>query len=158
MRFLKTYKRGLWEYSKYSMIGLSCAIIDLGVLNGLLYFFPSEKTSTLTFYNTTAYGLAVLNSYVWNSKYTFKSDKSARQFIVFLTQALASLLIANVVFIYGLKAAGLDPFLPKWAKTNVAKAVSMFLSSTASFFFNKFVVFRKKPDVKVNLRKINNDK
>lgn len=144
MRFFSQYKNSFNQYFRYCIVGLSCAAIDLGLLNGLLYFFPTERTSLLTLYNSIAYGLAVLNSYIWNSKYTFKEKKSPKQFMAFIIQALVSLLIANIVFILGLWLLGFVYVLPKWLKTNIAKTVSMFLSSTASFFFNKFIVFRNK--------------
>jgi putative flippase GtrA len=126
-------------------VGVSCAVIDLAALNGLLYFFPTEKPVRLTLYNSITYGLAVLNSYIWNSKYTFKVKKTPVQFLVFIFQALISLIIANLVFLFGLWVLGFTAYLPKWIETNISKSLSMFLSSTASFFFNKLLVFRKKP-------------
>jgi putative flippase GtrA len=125
-------------------VGVSCAVIDLGVLNWLLYFFPTEKPVRLILYNSIAYGLAVLNSYIWNSKYTFKVKKTPAQFIAFIFQALISLIIANLVFLFGLWLMGFTAYFPKWLETNISKTLSMFLSSTASFFFNKLLVFRKK--------------
>lgn len=150
MNFFSRYKTSFFEYFRYCIVGISCAIIDLGALNGLLYFFPTEKTAMLTLYNSAAYGLAVLNSYIWNSKYTFKVKKTPRQFIAFIVQALISLVIANLVFLFGLWLFGFASGVPKWIKTNIAKALSMFLSSTASFFFNKLIVFRKKRNFKGN--------
>jgi putative flippase GtrA len=141
---------GLIEYVKYCIVGVSCAVIDLGALNGLLYFFPTEKPVRLTLYNSIAYGLAVLNSYVWNSKFTFKVKKTRVQFIAFIFQALVSLMIANLVFLFGLWMLGFTAYFPKWLKTNISKALSMFLSSTASYFFNKLLVFRKKPLIRKN--------
>lgn len=143
---ISRYKNGMIDYLKYCIVGISCAVIDLGALNGLLYFFPVDDPIRLTIYNSAAYGLAVLNSYIWNSKYTFNVKKSVKQFIAFIIQALISLMIANLVFLFGLWLFGFVFDFPKWLETNIAKALSMFLSSSASFFFNKFFVFRKKID------------
>lgn len=141
---MKGYRNFLFDYLKYSIVGTSCGAIDLGVLNGLLYFFPTKQAVMLTLYNSLAYGLAVTNSYIWNSKFTFKAKKNVKQFIAFTIQALVSLLIANLIFITGIKLFSLNSTLPSWLATNIAKLLSMFLSSTASFFFNKYIIFRKK--------------
>lgn len=143
MTFFKRYKNGIIEYFKYSVIGTSCAVLDLGVLNGLLYFFPTTDTMTLTIYNSTAYTVAVLNSYIWNSKFTFKVKKNKKQFLAFIIQAIISLFIANIIFITGLWLLHFVAVFPEWVKTNLAKGLSMYLSSLASFFFNKLIVFRK---------------
>ncbi|MCT2536013.1 GtrA family protein [Aquibacillus koreensis] len=142
MKFLKRYKNGFIEYGKYSVIGIVCAALDIGVLNALLYFFPTNDTVLLTIFNSTAYMAAILNSYYWNSKYTFKIKKSKKQFIAFIVQAFVSLLIANIVFIGGLWVAEFFSTLPNWLQTNIAKGLSMYLSSLASFFFNKHFVFK----------------
>lgn len=150
MNFFSRYKTSFFEYFRYCIVGISCAILDLAALNGLLYFFPTEKTAMLTLYNSAAYGLAVLNSYIWNSKFTFQVKKTKKQFIAFIVQALICLLIANLIFLLGLWLFSLFSDFPKWIETNVSKAISMYLSSTASFLFNKFIVFRKKRVIKEN--------
>ncbi len=142
----KFTKSGLFQYAQYSVIGLVCAAIDLGVLNLLLYFFPSNNTVTLTLYNTLAYSLAVLNSYIMNSKLTFRKNSShgQKQITFFIIQALISLAISDLIFAGGTKLLDMLSLMPHWLVHNTAKLVSMFLSSLASFFFNKHFVFRKK--------------
>lgn len=152
---MKRYRNFLIEYFKYSIVGICCGAIDLGVLNGLIYFFPTKQAAMLTVYNTIAYGLAVMNSYIWNSKYTFKAKKNVKQFIAFMFQALVSLLIANLVFVGGLKLFSFIPSFPNWLMTNTAKLLSMFISSTASFFFNKYFIFREKSSSDRNIREMN---
>ncbi|WP_186578501.1 GtrA family protein [Aquibacillus kalidii] len=142
MKFLKRYKNGFIEFGKYSVIGIVCAVLDIGILNGILYFYPTNDTVLLTTYNSLSYMVAILNSYYWNSKYTFKIKKSKKQFAVFVVQAFVSLLIANIVFIGGLRVFELTSTLPNWLQTNIAKGLSMYLSSLASFFFNKYFVFK----------------
>lgn len=143
MTILKRYKKSLIQYGKYSVVGISCAIIDLLMLYGLLYFFPTNHSYLLTCYNSAAYGLAVLNSYIWNSRYTFKRKKNPKQFIAFIIQAVVSLFIADFVFLIGLWLLGGIDLFSKWINTSIAKAASMFLSSISSFFFNKYIVFKK---------------
>lgn len=142
----RKWRMGWVQILKYSIIGLSCSTLDLGILNGLLYFFPTSHRGTLTLYNSIAYGFAVMNSYIWNSRYTFhhKSTHSYKQFISFVIQAITSLIINDVVFVVGIDLLNAWSFMPKWASTNTAKLTSMFCSSFSSFFFNKYFVFRTK--------------
>ena len=142
MSFFRRNKRGFVQYANYTVIGICCAAIDLLVLNGLLILFPAADTATLTLFNTLAYTAAVTNSYYWNSKYTFKVRKTRRQLIPFILQAAVSLLIANGVFLGGLWLLEQLASFPKWVSTNIAKGLSMYLSFSASFFFNKYIVFR----------------
>lgn len=145
MTISENLKKGGIQYIKYATIGLSCAIIDLGVLNGLLYLFPTSNNGWLAFYNTFAYGMAVLNSYIWNSRFTFKehSEKGYKQFTAFIIQSIVALCIQDAILIGGTVFLRQVSSLPLWLIHNIAKLTSMFLSSVASFFFNKFFVFRR---------------
>jgi putative flippase GtrA len=142
------FKSGWFQYIQYSIIGISCAAIDLGVLNLLLYFFPSDSTAMIVFYNSIAYSLAVLNSYLLNSKLTFKSrsQHGKKQIITFIIQALISLAISDLIFAGGTKFLSMFETMPEWLVHNISKLVSMFLSSLGSFFFNKHFVFKKKKE------------
>lgn len=145
MKFFKRNKRGLVQYANYSVIGLLCAALDLLVLNTLLILFPTRDASLLTLFNTLAYTAAVTNSYIWNSKYTFKVRKSKKQLIPFISQAIVSMFIANGIFLAGIWLLDKLPLFPGWVDTNIAKGVSMYASFQASFFFNKYIVFRTTP-------------
>ncbi|MBM7579169.1 GtrA family protein [Jeotgalibacillus terrae] len=136
-------RRGSKQFASYSIIGLSCALIDIGVLNGLLLAFPTRDNTLLTVFNTIAYTAAILNSYYWNSRYTFNVNKTKKQFAGFITQAIVSLFIANGVFIGGLWLIEQAELLPGWLEANTAKGLSMLLSSLSSFFFMKWFVFRR---------------
>lgn len=145
MKFFKRNKRGLIQYANYSVIGLLCAALDLLVLNSLLVLFPTRDTSLLALFNTVAYTAAVTNSYIWNSKYTFKVRKSKKQLIPFISQAIVSMFIANGIFLAGIWLFDKLPLFPGWIDTNIAKGLSMYASFQASFFFNKYIVFRTTP-------------
>lgn len=139
---------GFKQYSQFAIIGLVSGGIDLGSLNLLLYFWPTENSMMLTVFNTIAYALAVTNSYIWNTRFTFKhrASDSAGQIGGFVAQAIASLIISNLVFVLAVKGFGYADWFPKWLNYNVSKLLSMFLSSLASFFFMKFLVFKRKKE------------
>jgi putative flippase GtrA len=139
----RTY-RGPLQFAKFSLIGLLNGAIDLAALNALLLLVPSRTATALLLVNSIAYALAVLNSYFWNSKLTFRRHASFthREKIKFVAQAAASLLISNVVFVVSVYMLGLSP-LPLWLVHNGAKALSMAISSFSSFLFMKYYVFRR---------------
>lgn len=139
------FTKGILQYAQYSVIGISCGIIDIGSLNLFLILWPTHNSSLLATFNSIAYGLAVLNSYIWNSRFTFRKQarKSYRQMGLFIAQALVSLAISDLVLVFAVDGFNHFFILPNWFVYNASKGLSMFLSSTSSFFFMKFLVFRK---------------
>lgn len=138
--------KGITQYAQYSVIGISCGVIDIGSLNLFLFLWPTDQTFLLALFNSIAYGLAVLNSYIWNSRLTFRkgTEKGYRQKAFFVIQAGLSLIISNVTLLLAVDALNWLSFFPLWFVYNAAKGISMFCSSTSSFFFMKFLVFREK--------------
>ncbi|QTN00240.1 GtrA family protein [Sediminibacillus dalangtanensis] len=138
---------------QFSFIGLANAAIDIGVLNLLLWIWPTEETRMLFILNTIAYFLAILNSYIWNVKYTFSHHArvSTKEIGLFTLQAIVAWVINNVVFIglskllFQFSALPLSSFFVH----NIAKGAAMFLSFSTSFLLMKFIVFRKKKIKKV---------
>lgn len=128
---------------QFSIIGVSNAIVDIGSLNVLLILYPTEERGILLMLNTIAYMLAVVNSYIWNSLFTFRrsAEGTAKQRISFILQGAFSLLINNGVFFAAnelLRFFG----MPTWLRHNIAKGIAMFSSFAASFFMIKYLVFR----------------
>ncbi|WP_053218729.1 GtrA family protein [Virgibacillus senegalensis] len=132
---------------QFSFIGIANAVIDIGVLNLLLWKWPTEETSMLFIFNTIAYFLAILNSYIWNVKYTFSHHAriNTKEISLFSLQAVVAWIINNLVFIglsKLLQFSGLP--LSSFFVHNIAKGAAMFLSFSTSFLLMKFIVFRKK--------------
>jgi putative flippase GtrA len=138
--------KGFIQYLKFGAVGLTSGVLDLGSLNLLLLIWPTSNHVLLVVFNTFAYALAVLNSYIWNSRYTFREGhaNTHRQKVAFIVQAIISLFISDGVLYVGTYFLSTTNLFPKLVVYNIAKLLSMFLSSVASFFFMKFFVFRKK--------------
>jgi putative flippase GtrA len=117
-------------------------IIDLAALNLLLWIWPTTTAAGLFIINSIAYFLAVLNSYFWNSRLTFRVDAflTSREKIKFVLQAAVSLIISNGVFLLFVPVFG-RLTLPLWVDQNASKGLSMAISSISSFFFMKYFVF-----------------
>ncbi|WP_077324670.1 GtrA family protein [Virgibacillus siamensis] len=138
-------KSGPFQFMQFSVIGVSNALIDIGILNLLLILFYTDEKAMLILYNTIAYTLAIANSYFWNARFTFQhaAKGSNRQRVLFIIQAIISLGVNNLVFIGANNLMEIID-VPNWLRYNIAKGLAMFLSFLASFFMIKYMVFRKK--------------
>ena len=78
-------KSGGKRFSKFSLVGISNAAIDIGVLNLFLWLAPTREVTLLVLYNGVALILANLNSYAWNTLWTFRSraEHDMRQIVLF---------------------------------------------------------------------------
>lgn len=127
------------------MVGASNAFVDLFVLNALILLIPTRSTKALLFYNTVAVICAILNSYIWNKRFTFAhmSDGSRGEQVRFLGQAAVNLVLNDVIVV------GLSGYLrvaksvPWMLSSNAAKGLAMLVSSIASYLFMRMLVFKK---------------
>lgn len=132
------------QFLQFAVVGASNAVVDLGVLNLLLALHPTSMPLALLLDNSIAVALAILNSYLWNTRWTFRTDVThqQRQRALFVAQALLNIAINNVVL---LAVAGILPPAPTVSSlvlNNVAKLAAMFAASSTSFLLLRLVVFR----------------
>jgi undecaprenyl-diphosphatase len=61
------------EYARFSLVGISNALVDLGTLNLLLLLtMPTRSPTILLLYNLVALAVTNANSYLWNTLWTFR--------------------------------------------------------------------------------------
>lgn len=137
------FGRNSLQFAHFSLIGMMNGALDLLLLNALLAVWHTTNPLALIAINSVAYLAAVINSYYWNAKFTFRRESqfSAKEKTAFAVQALVSLLISNAVFVtlvYLLRFSS----LPDWMIHNGSKGASMALSSLCSFLFMRMFVFK----------------
>jgi putative flippase GtrA len=139
-------KSGGKRFSKFSVVGLSNATIDIGVLNLFLWLEPTREVSLLVLYNGVALVLANLNSYLWNTLWTFRTraEHDARQIVLFALQALVNIGISNGLFWALVHPIVAHTDVPTYLAGNVAKLISVTVASTVSFFIMRYVVFSRR--------------
>jgi putative flippase GtrA len=139
-------KSGGKRFSKFSLVGLSNALIDIGVLNLFLWLAPTREVSLLVIYNGVALFLANLNSYAWNTLWTFRgrAEHDRRQIILFGLQVLVNIGISNALFWALIRPVIVHTEVPTYLAGNVAKIISVTVASTISFFIMRYVVFSRK--------------
>jgi len=136
-------KSGGKRFSKFSIVGLSNAAIDVGVLNLFLWLEPTREVPQLVLYNGVALALANLNSYLWNTLWTFRGrdEHDTRQIVLFALQVLVNIGISNALFWALVHPIIIYTDVPTYLASNVAKIISVTVSSTISFFIMRYVVF-----------------
>lgn len=132
------------QYLQFSLIGASNALVDLGILNLLMILHPTHTALGLLADNTIAVSLAIFNSYLWNTRWTFNAEAThtPRQRLLFIAQALLNILINNLVLL------GMTSLLPPmqgiayFIGSNIAKLAAMLVASSTSFLLLRIIVFR----------------
>jgi len=143
-RTVGKHRQVIAQYVQFSLVGLSNAVVDLGVLNLLLFLHPTNNSLILALDNSIAVALAIINSYLWNTRWTFhdEADGSNRQRALFVGQALLNIAI-NDLALLGMTSI-LRPSQGVWylIGSNAAKLVAMVLASTTSFILLRTAVFQ----------------
>lgn len=128
--FLK--RRILRQFIKFGIVGITSTIIDWGIYLLLTRFLD-------TFYlmaKILSFAVAVLNSYIWNRRWTFRSQdpKRLNQFIKFLIISIIGLVV-NTFIMY----LAVDKF-------RLSDIYGLFLATAIvmiwNFLANKFYTFK----------------
>ncbi len=90
-------RRGIRQFIKFGIVGASSTIIDWGIYLLLTRIFHLFYLMA----KILSFSVAVLNSYIWNRRWTFRSNdpKRLREFIKFLTIAMVGVVL-NVLIMY----------------------------------------------------------
>ncbi|MCA1848667.1 MAG: GtrA family protein [Actinobacteria bacterium] len=140
-------KKGGIRFSKFTIVGFSNAVVDIGTLNLFLWLASTRDPSVLVLYNGVALLLANLNSYVWNTRWTFRSRAKRndfRQRSLFALQVLINMVISNGLFWIMIRPVLIHTEVPAYLAGNVAKIISVVVASTIGFFFMRYVVFSRR--------------
>ncbi|HET8602858.1 MAG TPA: glycosyltransferase [Marmoricola sp.] len=135
--------------SRFAAVGATNAGIDLAVFNLLLLLDPTRSPALLVAYNTCAVIAAIANSYVWNSRWTFRDRARGglarrwRQRVLFALQGGINLTVNDVVvLVLSLLASWLG--LRSSVAANGVKVVAMLSASAVSYVFMHYFVFPRR--------------
>lgn len=135
------------QYLQFATVGLFNAVVDLGILNLLLWIWPTTNAIGLTIENSLAVALAITNSYLWNSRWTFRreSDGSLRQIGLFVAQSLLNIGINDAALLLTAGQVRQLHLGPAWVGVNLSKGVAMAFASSTSFVIMRLFVFQRAP-------------
>lgn len=136
----------IFQFGKFLAVGVTNTLIDLGVLNFLIFATTIASGVFYSIFNVISFTIAVINSFIWNKYWTFKENgkkKTKKEFIQFLIVSLIGLVInvgiaSLIVNLIGPKLGLSDEI---WA--NIGKLSAIFFSMVWNFVGYKFIVFKE---------------
>lgn len=142
----------LFQFLRFVTVGLLNTAVELVVYNALLAIHNPHNLAILTMYSTLGVTAAIVNSYLWNSRWAFRGRRAphgrnaVRQRFLFIAQAVINIGINDAVTV-GLTPAltGLD-LIPRVAAQNLAKVIAMGTSSVSSYLMLRWFVFTPPSD------------
>jgi len=132
--YKKYLRKGIKQFFKFSVVGLSGTIVNLLVLYSLTEFAGTYYLLSAFF----AFIVAVINNFIWNKVWTFKEKahyKAIVKFGKFLFVSVVALGV-NLAFLYLFT----DVFGIYYL---VSQVFSILISLIINFFGNKFWTFRR---------------
>ncbi len=134
----------IWQFAKFSLVGVLNTAIDFGVLNLLIFLTDITKGIGIFFIAGASFSAATINSYFWNRDFTFGSkQKAAKSFPIFAAVTVIGLLI-NSTLVYLLSTYIFPKFISSATLVpNLAKLFATFVALFWNFAGYKLVVFKK---------------
>lgn len=125
-------RRGIRQFIKFGIVGISSTVIDWGIylivtrIFGIYYLMAK----------ILSFGVAVLNSYIWNRRWTFRSDdpQKLRQFIKFLTISIVGLVLNSTIMFIAVDKLKYHDIIGLVLATGIV--------TIWNFLANKFYTFR----------------
>jgi len=137
-------KQIIAQLLRFIMVGCANTLIDIALFNAFLWLWPTQNTWLLLVYNSLAYALGGINSFISNKYWTFRQRQKTnrREVIRFVVTTLAGVSCND--FIIWIMNSVMRPLLSNptlWA--NVSKIAAIFGTFCISFLGMRLWVFVK---------------
>lgn len=139
-------RRVRWQFLRFSLVGCLNTLIDILMLNCLLWLWPTQNLSQLLFDNSLAYAVGALNSFLLNRSWTFQlgGRTNAREVARFILTTLAGI-VCNDLILWCLSRALQPTQLNPMLWTNVAKVLAISGTLLVSYLSMRLWVFVHAP-------------
>lgn len=135
-------KADIWQFLRFCIVGTSNAVIDFGVLNLLLWLYPTTNPWKTLEYNSIAVLLASTNSFFWNKYWTFqKRDAITFQEVYRFIVIAASTTLMNDSLMLALGRAFPGIMSSSLLGANMLKLSAIIGTMSVSFFGMRLWVF-----------------
>jgi putative flippase GtrA len=143
---LHGWKSTVRQFLRYCLVGGANTIIDLLMLNVLLWCFPTNNVQVLALYNSFAYTSGALSSFFLNKYWTFRRERrtTSREVVRFAISLLLEVIYSSVLVWLAGKA--LQPFITNvtlWG--NASKLIAVVVGTVISYSFMRFWTFAGGP-------------
>lgn len=131
----------LYEITLFFVVGVMNTGVDFGVLNLLILLTHHTSGWWLIFFNCISFLSAVINSYIFNGRFTFRHRGSSGSWLFLRFVAVnAGGLVINSIIVWLLEPV-LAGRLSSLLAINVSKAAAVFFSLTWNYFAIRQWVF-----------------
>ncbi len=139
--------RTLRQFLRFGLVGSLNTLVDLLILNALLWLFPSQNAFQLLLSNSIAYGFGAINSFLLNKYWTFghRQKTTLTELGRFAVTTCLGIL-TNDLFIWIIGSI-LHPFISNptiW--TNTSKILAIAGSISISYLGMRIWVFTRKTE------------
>jgi len=134
------------QFLRYCLVGGANTIIDLLVLNILLWRFPTNNVQNLALYNSIAYTGGALSSFFLNKYWTFRRKRkiTSREVVRFAISLFLEVIYSSVlVWLAGKALQPLIANVTLWG--NASKLVAVVAGTVISYSFMRFWTFAGGP-------------
>ncbi len=143
------WKSTFWQFLRYCLVGGANTIVDLLVLNILLWRIPTHNVQTLVLYNSLAYTSGAVSSFFLNKYWTFRRMQrvTSRELVRFAISLLLEVIYSSVLIWLAGKA--LQPLIVNptlWG--NASKLIAVAIGTVISYSFMRFWTFAGGPQEK----------
>jgi len=124
------------QFLKFSLVGLSNTMIDFAIYCLLTRGFGFWLDHYL-WAHVISFSLAVTNSFIWNSKWTFAVgyDLKLRRYFRFFSVSIIALLATQLTLVYLVEYLQVFDLF--------AKVMAVIVSVVINFFANRYFVFKR---------------
>lgn len=127
-------KKLILRLIRFSFVGVFNTLLDLGILNLLIYLFNVESPLAFSICKGVSFALAIINSYFMNKYFTFaKKEKSKREFYLFVIISIISLFINMVISSILFYLIGLYPQI---VSIHIIATISAIIGAVFSMIIN----------------------
>ena len=129
-KIISVQKKTIVQFIKFCIIGISNAVVQLGIYYLLLYLNIYYLLA-----NIIAFVFAVLNSYFWNRKFTFAKKETTAFTIIrlYASYGITTLLGTGLLYLF-VDIVGISKI--------ISPVINICITTVLNFFLNKYFVFR----------------
>lgn len=133
-------KNTIWQFIKFNIIGISNTVVDF-----VLYYILTAVGLNYLVSQVISYGAGIVNSYIWNTKWTFSKEKrrDPKEMLGFFIVNIAALLVSMGI-LYLCQNVFNVPDIGPIPSSFVSKCISAPFSIAVGFIGNKLFVFKRK--------------
>ena len=134
-----------WQIARFVIVGICNTGIDIAIFNLLIFLFPANNTNLLLLFNSIAFVLGAINSFLLNKYWTFRRKRTIRgsELLRFTVINMIGILCNDAII--WLVARLLHPSITNpllWA--NSAKLCAVLVTCFVTYFGMRLWVFAER--------------